>query len=211
MVSRPVPRCRPDQPHDGRQPGDRPPAMAWAGIHSSKRVGWLGLHVHDWAEAWGVDAGPWRLGPRVWQRARSGSPRPRTPSAPMFRWLAPGAVEAEAALQRFRPTPGALQAEAVSCTGSAYCRLCPDPTKGTAQRWLEELEATGLTCLESVVPWTGCPNASWPAYMGSVAMMGRQCPQRTARWLEAVKESSWAVADGRRPRIGRAATTKGCP
>jgi len=28
----------------------------------------------------------------------------------------------------------------VSCTGSAYWQLCPDPNKGTAQALVEELE-----------------------------------------------------------------------
>jgi len=72
-------------------------------------------------------------------------PRPRTPFCPnVFRWLAP-ALEAEPLLQRFRPDPGALQAEAVSCTGSAYCSFALIPTKGTAQALVEEAWSDGLT------------------------------------------------------------------
>jgi hypothetical protein len=50
------------------------------------------------------------------------------------------ALEAEPLLERFRLEPGALQAEAVSCTGSRYCSFALIPTKRTAQAVIDELE-----------------------------------------------------------------------
>ena len=82
------------------------------------------------------------------------------------------ALLAEPLLQRFRPDPGPLLAEAVSCTGNRYCALALIPTKTTAEAVLEELERR-LDIPQPVRShWTGCPNACGQPYMGEIGLMG---------------------------------------
>ena len=79
---------------------------------------------------------------------------------------------AEPLLQRFRPDPGPLEAEAVSCTGNRYCSFALIPTKTTAQAVVEELERR-LELPQAVRShWTGCPNACGQPYMGEIGLMG---------------------------------------
>jgi len=82
------------------------------------------------------------------------------------------ALLAQPLLQRFQPEPGALMAEAVSCTGNRSCSFALIPTKTTAQSVVEELDRR----LELPYPvrthWTGCPNACGQPYMGEIGLMG---------------------------------------
>jgi ferredoxin-nitrite reductase len=78
------------------------------------------------------------------------------------------AVLAEPLVQRYRPDPSPLQAEAVSCTGNAYCNLALIPTKGTAQAVLDELERRVELPQGVRMHWTGCPNACGQPYMGQI-------------------------------------------
>ncbi len=83
-----------------------------------------------------------------------------------------GALLVEPLLQRFRPEPGPLEAEAVSCTGSRYCSFALIPTKTTAQAVVEELERR-LELPQAVRShWTGCPNACGQPYLGEIGLMG---------------------------------------
>ncbi|WP_411870188.1 ferredoxin--nitrite reductase [Vulcanococcus limneticus] len=96
------------------------------------------------------------------------------------------ALLAEPLLQRLRPEPGPLQAEAVSCTGSRYCSFALIPTKTTAQTVVEELERR----LELPHPlrshWTGCPNACGQPYMGEIGLMGAKA-RHEGQMVEAAK------------------------
>jgi len=96
------------------------------------------------------------------------------------------ALLAEPLLQRFRPDPSRLQAEAVSCTGNAYCSFALIPTKGTAQGVLEELERR-LELPHAVrMHWTGCPNACGQPYMGQIGLMGAKA-RKDGKMVEAAK------------------------
>jgi ferredoxin-nitrite reductase len=96
------------------------------------------------------------------------------------------ALEAEPLLERFRLEPGALQAEAVSCTGSRYCSFALIPTKRTAQAVIDELERR-LELPEAVRShWTGCPNACGQPYMGQIGLIGAKARQ-DGQMVEAAK------------------------
>ncbi|MFM2079741.1 MAG: Ferredoxin--nitrite reductase [Cyanobacteriota bacterium] len=96
------------------------------------------------------------------------------------------ALLAEPLLQRFRPDPGPLLAEAVSCTGNRYCSFALIPTKTTAEAVVEELERR----LELPHPvrthWTGCPNACGQPYMGEIGLMGAKA-RHEGQMVEAAK------------------------
>jgi len=96
------------------------------------------------------------------------------------------ALLAEPLLQRFRPDPSPLQAEAVSCTGNAYCSFALIPTKGTAQAVLEELERRVELPHAVRMHWTGCPNACGQPYMGQIGLMGAQA-RKDGQMVEAAK------------------------
>jgi ferredoxin-nitrite reductase len=96
------------------------------------------------------------------------------------------ALLAEPLLQRFRPDPSPLQAEAVSCTGNAYCSFALIPTKGTAQAVLEELEQRVELPHAVRMHWTGCPNACGQPYMGQIGLMGAKARQ-DGQMVEAAK------------------------
>jgi ferredoxin-nitrite reductase len=96
------------------------------------------------------------------------------------------ALLAEPLLQRFRPDPSPLQAEAVSCTGSAYCSFALIPTKGTAQAVLEELERRVELPHAVRMHWTGCPNACGQPYMGQIGLMGAKA-RKDGQMVEAAK------------------------
>jgi len=96
------------------------------------------------------------------------------------------ALLAEPLLQRFRPDPSPLQAEAVSCTGNAYCSFALIPTKGTAQAVLEELEQRIELPHAVRLHWTGCPNACGQPYMGQIGLMGAKA-RKDGQMVEAAK------------------------
>jgi ferredoxin-nitrite reductase len=96
------------------------------------------------------------------------------------------ALLAEPLLQRFRPDPSPLQAEAVSCTGNAYCSFALMPTKGTAQAVLEELERRVELPHAVRMHWTGCPNACGQPYMGQIGLMGAKA-RKDGQMVEAAK------------------------
>ena len=96
------------------------------------------------------------------------------------------ALLAEPLLQRYSPTPGALMAEAVSCTGNRYCSFALIPTKTTAQALVEELEQR-LELPHAVrTHWTGCPNACGQPYMGEIGLMGAKA-RHEGQMVEAAK------------------------
>ena len=95
------------------------------------------------------------------------------------------ALLAEPLLARFRPNPGALEAEAVS-TGNRYCSFALIPTKSTAQSVVEELEKR-LELPHAVrTHWTGCPNACGQPYMGEIGLMGAKA-RHDGEMVEAAK------------------------
>ncbi len=96
------------------------------------------------------------------------------------------ALLTEPLLQRFRPDPSPLQAEAVSCTGNAYCSFALIPTKGTAQAVLEELERRVALPHAVRMHWTGCPNACGQPYMGQIGLMGAKA-RKDGQMVEAAK------------------------
>jgi ferredoxin-nitrite reductase len=96
------------------------------------------------------------------------------------------ALLAEPLLRRFRPDPSPLQAEAVSCTGNAYCSFALIPTKGTAQAVLEELERRVELPHAVRMHWTGCPNACGQPYMGQIGLMGAKA-RKDGQMVEAAK------------------------
>ncbi len=96
------------------------------------------------------------------------------------------ALLAEPLLQRFRPDPSPLQAEAVSCTGNAYCSFALIPTKTTAQAVLEELEQRIELPHAVRLHWTGCPNACGQPYMGQIGLMGAKA-RKDGQMVEAAK------------------------
>ena len=96
------------------------------------------------------------------------------------------ALLAEPLLQRFSPTPGALMAEAVSCTGNRYCSFALIPTKTTAQAVVEELERRLELPHAVSTHWTGCPNACGQPYMGEIGLMGTKA-RHDGQMVEAVK------------------------
>ncbi|MCT0225344.1 ferredoxin--nitrite reductase [Synechococcus sp. CS-1328] len=93
---------------------------------------------------------------------------------------------AEPLLQRFRPDPSPLQAEAVSCTGNTYCSFALIPTKTTAQSVLEELERRIDLPHAVRMHWTGCPNACGQPYMGQIGLMGAKA-RKDGEMVEAAK------------------------
>jgi len=159
-------------PHDGAHRVNRAPRSG-LGVNPQKQEGlhWVGLCVPMGR----LDAGSMLELARL---ARShGSDEMRLteaqnvliPNVPVERLEA---LLAEPLLQRFRPDPGPLLAEAVSCTGNRYCSFALIPTKTTAEAVVEELERR----LELPHPvrshWTGCPNACGQPYMGEIGLMG---------------------------------------
>ena len=96
------------------------------------------------------------------------------------------ALLAEPLLQRFRPDPGALHEEAVSCTGSRYCSFALIPTKTTAQTVLDQLQQRLQLAQPLRTHWTGCPNACGQPYLGEIGLMGAKT-RHNGELVEAVK------------------------
>jgi ferredoxin-nitrite reductase len=93
---------------------------------------------------------------------------------------------AEPLLQCLSPNPGALMAEAVSCTGNRYCSFALIPTKTTAQSVVEELERRLELPHALRTHWTGCPNACGQPYMGEIGLMGAKA-RHEGQMVEAAK------------------------
>ena len=158
--------------HDGRHLVNRAPRDG-LGVQAQKQQGlhWVGLHVPMGR----LDAASMRDLARLARIYGSGDLRFTEAQNVLIINVPAGRLEAlldEPLLARFRPDPSALQAEAVSCTGNAYCSFALIPTKGTAQSVLEELERRVEVPHAVRMHWTGCPNACGQPYMGQIGLMG---------------------------------------
>ena len=173
-------------PHDGSHLVNLAPRSG-LGVHAQKQQGlhWLGVHVPMGR----LDAASMLELAGLARTYGSGELR-LTEAQNALIVDVPGdrleALLAEPLLQRFRPEPSTLQAEAVSCTGSAYCSFALIPTKGAAQQVLEELERR-IELPEAVrMHWTGCPNACGQPYMGQIGLMGAKV-RKDGQMVEAAK------------------------
>jgi len=173
-------------PHDGTHLVNRAPRSG-LGVNPQKQEGlsWVGLNV----PVGRLDAAGMAELAAVARRHGSGELRlTEAQNVLIVNVPAEGlqALLAEPLLQRFSPTPGALMAEAVSCTGNRYCSFALIPTKSTAQAVVEELDRR----LELPHPvrthWTGCPNACGQPYMGEIGLMGAKA-RHEGQMVEAVK------------------------
>ncbi|MDA0718292.1 MAG: ferredoxin--nitrite reductase, partial [Cyanobacteria bacterium] len=172
--------------HDGTHLVNRAPRSG-LGVHAQKQEGlhWVGLHVPMGR----LDATSMLKIAGLARTYGSGELR-LTEAQNALIVDVPGdrleALLAEPLLQRFRPDPSNLQAEAVSCTGNAYCSFALIPTKGVAQQVLEELEQR-IELPEAVrMHWTGCPNACGQPYMGQIGLMGAKA-RKDGQMVEAAK------------------------
>ena len=173
-------------PHDGSHLVERAPRSG-LGVNPQKQAGlsWVGLNV----PVGRLDAAGMAELAQVARRYGSGELR-LTEAQNVLIVDVPAerleALQAEPLLQRFSPTPGALMAEAVSCTGNRYCSFALIPTKSTAQAVVEELDRR----LELPHPlrthWTGCPNACGQPYMGEIGLMGAKA-RHEGEMVEAAK------------------------
>ncbi|MCP9847603.1 ferredoxin--nitrite reductase [Synechococcus sp. Lug-A] len=173
-------------PHDGSHLVCRAPRDI-CGVHAQKQPGlhWVGLHVpmgRLHADGMGDLA-------RLARTYGSGGLRLSESQNALIADV-PGdqleALLAEPLLQQFRVDPGALAAEAVSCTGNRYCSFALIPTKSTAQAVVEELERRLEVPHGVRTHWTGCPNACGQPYMGSIGLMGAKA-RKDGEMVEAVK------------------------
>ena len=172
--------------HDGSHLVNRAPRDG-LGVQAQKQAGlsWLGLHVPMGR----LDAAAMAELARLAATHGSGELRLTEAQNALIVNVPAERLEAllsEPLLRRFRPDPSPLQAEAVSCTGNAYCSFALIPTKGTAQVVLEELEQR-LELPQAVrMHWTGCPNACGQPYMGQIGLMGAKA-RKDGQMVEAAK------------------------
>jgi ferredoxin-nitrite reductase len=173
-------------PHDGHHLVTRAPRSG-LGVQPQRQAGlhWLGLHVPMGR----LDAAVMAELARLARGYGSGEVRLTEAQNLMIVHVPSERLEAvlvEPLLQRLRPDPSPLQAEAVSCTGNAYCSFALIPTKGTAQAVLEELERR-IELPDAVrMHWTGCPNACGQPYMGQIGLMGAKA-RKDGDMVEAAK------------------------
>ncbi|MCP9775499.1 ferredoxin--nitrite reductase [Cyanobium sp. WAJ14-Wanaka] len=174
------------EPHDGLHRVNRAPRSG-VGVHSQKQQGlcWVGLGV----PVGRLDGASMLELARLARAYGSGELRFTEAQNVLLINVPAERVEAllaEPLLQTFQPEPGALMAEAVSCTGNRYCSFALIPTKTTAQSVVGELERR----LELPHPvrshWTGCPNACGQPYMGEIGLMGAKA-RHEGQMVEAVK------------------------
>jgi ferredoxin-nitrite reductase len=172
--------------HDGSHLVNRAPRLG-LGVHAQKQEGlhWVGLHVPMGR----LDAASMLELAALARTYGSGELR-LTEAQNALIVDVPAqrlqALLAEPLLQSFRSDPSTLQAEAVSCTGNAYCSFALIPTKGVAQQVLEELERR-IELPEAVrMHWTGCPNACGQPYMGQIGLMGAKA-RKDGQMVEAAK------------------------
>jgi ferredoxin-nitrite reductase len=173
-------------PHDGSHRVNRAPRDG-LGVNAQKQPGrhWVGLHVPMGR----LDAAAmWELARQA--RVYGGGELRFTEAQNALIVDVPGEhldrLLAEPLLQRLRPDPSTLQAEAVSCTGNAYCSFALIPTKGTAQTVLEDLERRVALPRAVRMHWTGCPNACGQPYMGQIGLMGAKA-RKDGEMVEAAK------------------------
>lgn len=172
--------------HDGSHLVTRAPRDG-LGVQSQKQQGlhWVGLHVPMGR----LDAASMLELARLARHYGSAELRlTEAQNALIVNVTAEGveALLAEPLLQRFRPDPSPLQAEAVSCTGNAYCSFALIPTKGTAQSVLEELERRIELPRAVRMHWTGCPNACGQPYLGQIGLMGAKA-RKDGQMVEGAK------------------------
>ncbi len=173
-------------PHDGSHLVCRAPRDI-CGVHAQKQPGlhWVGLHVPMGR----LHAAAMSDLARLARTYGSGGLRLSESQNALIADV-PGdqleALLAEPLLQQFRVDPGALAAEAVSCTGNRYCSFALIPTKSTAQAVVEELERRLEVPHGVRTHWTGCPNACGQPYMGSIGLMGAKA-RKDGEMVEAVK------------------------
>jgi ferredoxin-nitrite reductase len=173
-------------PHDGRHHVNRAPRSA-LGVNTQKQEGlrWVGLSVPMGR----LDAAAMAELARLARSFGSGELRLTEAQNALIVNVPADRLEAllaEPLLQRFSPSPGALMAEAVSCTGNAYCSFALIPTKSTAQAVLEELERRVELPHAVRTHWTGCPNACGQPYMGEIGLMGAKA-RHEGQMVEAAK------------------------
>ena len=173
-------------PHDGSHLVARAPRDG-LGVQPQKQTGlhWVGLHVPMGR----LDAAAMLELARMARSYGSGELRLTEAQNALLVDVPTDRIEAllaEPLLQRFRPDPSALQAEAVSCTGNAYCSFALIPTKGTAQAVLEELERRVELPHAVRMHWTGCPNACGQPYMGQIGLMGAKA-RKDGQMVEAAR------------------------
>jgi ferredoxin-nitrite reductase len=184
-LTRPVTRPLPC-PHDGSHLVTRAPRDG-LGVQPQKQAGlhWVGLHVPMGR----LDAAVMQELAGLARTYGSGELRLTEAQNALIVNVPAARIEAllaEPLLQRFRPDPSPLQAEAVSCTGNAYCSFALIPTKGTAQAVLEELEQRVELPHAVRMHWTGCPNACGQPYMGQIGLMGAKA-RKDGQMVEAAK------------------------
>ncbi len=173
-------------PHDGTHLVNRAPRSG-VGVHAQSQVGfqWVGLSV----PVGRLDAGAMAELARLVRSYGDGELRLTEAQNVLIANVPTDRLEAllaEPLLARFRPEPGGLEAEAVSCTGNRYCSFALIPTKTTAQSVVEELEKR-LELPHAVrTHWTGCPNACGQPYMGEIGLMGAKA-RHDGEMVEAVK------------------------
>jgi ferredoxin-nitrite reductase len=173
-------------PHDGTHLVNRAPRSG-VGVHGQGQLGfhWVGLSVPTGR----LDAGAMAELARLASSYGDGELRLTEAQNVLIANVPTERLEAllaEPLLARFRPNPGALEAEAVSCTGNRYCSFALIPTKTTAQAVVEELEKR-LELPHAVrTHWTGCPNACGQPYMGEIGLMGAKA-RHDGEMVEAAK------------------------
>jgi ferredoxin-nitrite reductase len=173
-------------PHDGTHLVNRAPRDG-LGVNAQKQQGlcWVGLHVPMGR----LDAEGMEELARLAASYGDGELRLTEAQNALIVNVPAERVEAllaEPLLQRFSPSPSALQAEAVSCTGNHYCSFALIPTKTTAQEVLEELERRVELPHAVRMHWTGCPNACGQPYMGQIGLMGAKA-RHGGQMVEAAK------------------------
>jgi ferredoxin-nitrite reductase len=173
-------------PHDGTHLVTRAPRDV-CGIHSQKQQGlhWVGLHVPMGR----LDPDSMGELARLARHYGSGELRLTESQNALIANVPSARLEAllaEPLLRKLRIDPSPLQAEAVSCTGNAYCSFALIPTKGSAQSVLEELEKRVELPHPVRMHWTGCPNACGQPYMGQIGLMGAKV-RKDGQMVEAAK------------------------
>ena len=173
-------------PHDGTHLVNRAPRSG-VGVHAQGQLGlhWVGLSVPTGR----LDAAAMAELARLARSYGDGELRLTEAQNVLIANVPTERVEAllaEPLLARFRPDPGALEAEAVSCTGNRYCSFALIPTKTTAQAVVAELEKR-LEFPHAVrTHWTGCPNACGQPYLGEIGLMGAKA-RHDGEMVEAAK------------------------
>ena len=73
----------------------------------------------------------------------------------------------------FRPNPGRLVKDLVSCTGNQFCGIALIETKNTGKALAEALEATMDFTRDVRMHWTGCPNTCGQVQVADIGFLGK--------------------------------------